>query len=203
MTKLITLLFIFLPQLVLAESSPQPPPSEMAALERGEVIVKSVSQKGEGSRFNAWAIFHTPIEKIKDVLVDFNSYPKFMPDITHIELISHSPDVVNYTLGLPLGIEKRYRLSHSIDIEKKEVRLRWKQVPWKEVLLKDSIRHTEGMWHLSELEKNKTLVFYDVYTDPGGVPFGLGWIVDYLSKESVPNVLLNTKAYVTDSSFRK
>ena len=33
----------------------------------------------------------------------------------------------------------------------------------------------------------------NVYTDPGPIPFGLGWIVDIVSKDSVSDILLRTK----------
>jgi hypothetical protein len=39
-------------------------------------------------------------------------------------------------------------------------------------------------------------VQYQVYTDLGHIPFGLGWIIDFLTEYSLPEVLLNTKEYV-------
>jgi len=181
----------------------KPSSSEMARLERGGIILKSIPQKGDGSRFQAWAIFDASIKDVGEVLSDFKSYPKFMPDITQTEVLSEKPTIVNYTLGLPMGMEKRYRLSHTVELGKAELKLHWKQVTWNEVALGDSIKDTKGSWHLFEHKINKTLVFYDIYTDPGDVPFGFGWVVDYLSKESVPNVLKNTKAYLNNRSFRK
>ena len=35
----------------------------------------------------------------------------------------------------------------------------------------------------------KTAVRYIVYTDAGPIPFGLGWIVDSLSKDSIPQTM--------------
>ncbi|MCI5125930.1 MAG: hypothetical protein D3925_16025, partial [Candidatus Electrothrix sp. AR5] len=43
------------------------------------------------------------------------------------------------------------------------------------------------------LDAKHSLVLYHVYTDPGKIPFGLGWIVDFLGKDSVPEVLVQTK----------
>lgn len=194
-------LFVFYPFSVMANNKPGA--LELRKLERGEIIINSIPQQGDGTRFQAWAIFNASVKETHDVLIDFKNYPKFMPDITQTEILSKEPTIVNYTLGLPLGIKKRYRLTHTVESQDEEVKLRWKQIPWKEVALEDSIRDTEGLWHLSALGENKTLVLYDITTDPGAVPFGFGWIVDYLSKESVPNVLKNTKAYINDRSFRK
>ncbi len=186
-----------------AVANSKPSSLEIEKLERGEIIIKSIPQQGDGTRFQAWAIFHASVNDTRDVLIDFKSYPQFMPDITNTEILSKEPTIVNYTLGLPMGMKKRYRLSHTVESHDEEVKLRWKQIPWKEVAPEDSIRDTKGLWHLSALAENKTLVLYDITTDPGDVPFGFGWIVDYLSKESVPNVLKNTKAYISDKSFRK
>lgn len=37
--------------------------------------------------------------------------------------------------------------------------------------------------------RGKTVVQYYVYTDPGSVPLGAGWIVDSMSKDSLPKTL--------------
>ena len=55
----------------------------------------------------------------------------------------------------------------------------------------DTIADTHGHWRLAPWAKDrsKTEVRYEVYTDPGPVPTGFGWIVDALSKDSLPKTL--------------
>jgi hypothetical protein len=59
--------------------------------------------------------------------------------------------------------------------------------------MEETIRDTSGYWRIEAQSENKSLTLYHLYTDPGPIPFGLGWIVDVLSKNSVPQVLLQTK----------
>jgi hypothetical protein len=42
-------------------------------------------------------------------------------------------------------------------------------------------------------QKDHLLVLYHVYTDPGPIPLGLGWIVQILSEKSVPKTLSQTR----------
>ncbi|MBI3230558.1 MAG: hypothetical protein HYZ45_10375, partial [Burkholderiales bacterium] len=42
-------------------------------------------------------------------------------------------------------------------------------------------------------DDSKTVVRYYVSTDPGPVPLGLGWIVDSMSKDSIPKMLAAVK----------
>jgi ABC-type sugar transport system substrate-binding protein len=44
--------------------------------------------------------------------------------------------------------------------------------------------------------RGKTGVRYLVYTDPGPVPMGFGWIVDSMSKDSIPKMLEALRARV-------
>jgi len=62
----------------------------------------------------------------------------------------------------------------------------------------NSIVDTWGQWVLSPLKNDpKTiLVQYQVYTDPGYIPYGLGWIVEMVTKNNLPEILINTKKHV-------
>jgi hypothetical protein len=64
-------------------------------------------------------------------------------------------------------------------------------VPRPELTQEETIADTSGYWDLAPLasNKNKTVVKYFVYSDPGPVPMGLGWIVDSLGKDSLPKTL--------------
>jgi len=43
---------------------------------------------------------------------------------------------------------------------------------------------------------NQVLAYYRVYTDPGKIPFGTGWIVDILTQKSIPNIISRTRSRV-------
>ena len=200
--KIIIVWYLFAFCASVAIANTEPTEQQIAKLESGEIILTSVPQQ-TGTRFQAWVMFPASIDEVRNVLEDFENYPKFMPEVELTEILSNNPDIVNYTLGLPLGIKKRYRLLHEVKTENDKMILSWQQISWPGVMLEDSIKDTKGFWRLSSHSANQTLVYYDIYTDPGNIPFGFGWIVDYLSKESVPDVLRNTKAYLIDREFRK
>ena len=70
----------------------------------------------------------------------------------------------------------------------------WKTVPWE----KNSIKETWGQWYLEPYGEsgNKTLVRYQVYTDPGYIPFGFEWIIDIMTRSSLPETVENLKKWV-------
>jgi len=45
---------------------------------------------------------------------------------------------------------------------------------------------------------NSTLALYHVFTDPGEVPFGMEWIVDFLSGKSLPKAIEETRKRVAE-----
>ncbi|MDX8381971.1 MAG: hypothetical protein R8M14_07660 [Ghiorsea sp.] len=69
----------------------------------------------------------------------------------------------------------------------------WHKVDWPGLDSEETIKDTSGYWSFQAKGKNQTLLHYYTKTDPGHVPFGLGWIVAYLTKETVVDLLTNTK----------
>ncbi len=119
-----------------------------------------------------------------------------MPNVSRIEIVEQRENetVLNYTLTLPLGIIKKYRLKISESAPEHQFSiLEWQMQEWPELKREETITDTTGYWRIEEKNENNSLVLYHVYSDPGPIPFGLGWIVDALSKNSVPEVLLQTK----------
>jgi hypothetical protein len=123
-------------------------------------------------------------------------YPEFMPNVSRIDIVEQRGNdaVLNYTLALPMGNTKKYRLSLSERAAGNQFSiLEWHMMKWPELKAEETIADTTGYWRIEEKSEKQSLVLYHVYTDPGHIPFGLGWIVDVLTKKSVPDVLLQTK----------
>jgi uncharacterized membrane protein len=142
-------------------------------------------------------MFNTPKDKVVEVISDFADYPKFMPNVERIDILEQkdSQSIINYYLDLPLGKKKRYRLSLLREDQGEVTVIQWKMLDWPEVPSDERIGNTTGYWVLSPIHNSQTLVRYHVYTDPGDVPFGLGWIVDFMSGRAIPDVLKNTREY--------
>jgi hypothetical protein len=130
------------------------------------------------------------------VLTDYEKYPDFMPNVSQVELVEKKGNtaILNYTLTLPLGKIKKYRLKLiASEPNFQSALIKWQLLPWPELKPPETIKDTTGYWCIEKKVQNRSLVLYHVYTDPGPIPFGLGWIVDVLSKNSVPEALLATK----------
>ncbi len=170
---------------------------EKKLVDSGEIIVREVKAHAKNGRtFEAVGLINTPRTDLVKVLTDYEKYPEFMPNITHIKIIEQNgkESVLNYTLTLPMGKVKKYRLRLFVtEPEDKTSLIQWKLKEWPGLKKEETIKDTTGYWCIKEKTKNSSLVLYHVYTDPGPVPFGLGWIVDVLSKNSVPKAFLHTK----------
>ena len=162
-----------------------------------KVLVREQPTNGKpGKIFEAVAIMEANREVILDIVLDYARYPDFMPNVSRVEILQQdeSTAVLNYTLSLPLGKFKKYRVRMKASEPDDQTSLiEWQLEQWPGLQKKDTIRDTTGFWRIEELDAKRSLVLYHVYTDPGKVPFGLGWIVDLLGKDSVPKVLLQTK----------
>ncbi|WP_339137701.1 MAG: SRPBCC family protein [Candidatus Electrothrix sp. GW3-4] len=170
---------------------------EQQAVENKEVIIREQPTQGKpGKAFAAVAIIEARREVIRDIVTDYQSYPEFMPNVSRIDILEQdkSTAVLNYLLSLPLGKSKKYRIRlESSEPDEQTSLIQWQLQPWPELKPAETIRDTSGFWRIETLENGRSLVFYHVYTDPGKIPFGLGWIVDFLSKDSVPEVLAKTR----------
>jgi hypothetical protein len=170
---------------------------EKTLVENGEIILREISTIGkEGHTFEAIGVINAPKKTIMRVLTDYEKYPEFMPNVSRIDIVEQRTNeaVLNYTLSLPLGKIKKYRLGISATDEDKNVsKLQWQLQKWPGLEISETIKDTTGYWLIREETPKRCLVLYHVYTDPGPVPFGLGWIVDALSKNSVPEAFLQTR----------
>jgi hypothetical protein len=170
------------------------PGIDTATLSESRVAMLDASQPGAaGKSFLAATIIDAPLPALCAIIQDFSGYPGFMPSVakTVVTRGADAAPLVDMTLKLPMGKVKRYRLKMEAKSNAQLCQLSWKMVPSAGVKPDESIADTTGYWQLTPapLDKRKTVVRYFVYTDPGPVPIGMGWIVDSLSKDSLPKTL--------------
>lgn len=163
-------------------------------LTESDITIVDVSLAAEaGKRYLAGTVIDSPMATLCAILQDYPAYPRFMPNTDKVEIVKvdGKQTVLDMTLKLPLGKVKRYRLSMSSAVDNNACRLSWVMVARADLAASETIADTVGSWKLTPLPGNaqKTLVQYFVYSDPGPVPLGLGWIVDALGKESLPKTL--------------
>ena len=166
-----------------------------ADLQRGNVILEQIeSTKGAGEHYHAYILINQKVESVFQAISHLENYPKFMPHVSNVETV-HYKQLTNfrYFIELPMGITYQYQISSAEYESPQSSWLTWKLEDWED----NNIVDTWGQWVLSPYkDTDLTLVKYQVYTDLGYIPFGLGWVVDFLTEYSLPDVLLNTKEYV-------
>ncbi|CUI07416.1 hypothetical protein [Massilia antarctica] len=166
---------------------------DTSKLSATEVALADVSKAGQpGKAFMAATIIDAPLPKLCAIIQDYAAYPSFMPNVDKVALQRGiEATQVDMTLKLPLGKVKKYRLRMEPKVSAVQCQLAWTMLPWEGVKAEEAIADTSGYWLLVPHggDKNKTVVKYMVYTDPGPVPMGLGWIVDSMSRGSMPKTL--------------
>ncbi len=158
--------------------------------ESGVTLIETSKEGSPGKSFAAGTIINAPLDTLCAAVQDYASYPSFMPNTesTTVAMTNASQAVIDVTLKLPMGKIKKYRLRMEPTVTPDSCKLAWRQLPWRGLKAEETIADTYGYW-LFTPAGGKTAVRYVVYTDPGPIPFGLGWIVDSLSKDSIPQTL--------------
>jgi ribosome-associated toxin RatA of RatAB toxin-antitoxin module len=185
---------------LLALSSTQA--AQLDASKFSETQVQLIDQSkadSNGKTFAAGTILNAPVAKVCATIQAYEDYPSFMPNTAKAKVTRQADEsaLVDFTLNLPLGKVKKYRLKMTPKVSPATCNLSWKLQPWEGLKQEETIADTSGYWELTPLADNpaKTVVKYQVFTDPGPVPMGLGWIVDSMSKDSIPKMMdaLRTK----------
>ncbi len=183
--------------------------AEKAKFMRGEIVIKEVANPSgctNGKTYDALGLIRGTVEQVFGVLADYEKYPQFMPNVeaTRIESSEGNTSEVEYKLGLPMGQVKRYKLSLTAAREDAEAHINWHKVSWPELKDSETIVETTGSWLLKPFPEKPgyVLALYHVYTDPGHIPTGLGWIVNILTKGSMPDILKNTNKRVESIYYK-
>jgi tetratricopeptide (TPR) repeat protein len=177
------------------------------AIERGKVLVRKVAGAGENTEeFEAMGLIAGTLEEVSGVLADYERYPEFVPNVKEMIVKRSIDDVVtvDWQLSLPMGYVKKYRLRCWAKRKGNCIHRSWKKLPWPGLKADETIVDTYGQWILEPFpgQTPQVLAYYRVYTDPGRVPLGTGWIVDILSQKNVPDIIRRTRKRVQDLYYR-
>ena len=175
--------------------------SEKDLLAQGEIIVRDLStDQKAGKTVEAIGLIKAGIDDVYQVLLNFEDYNEFMPNVAEVAIFKKDSNnaILNYTNELPLNKVKKYRLDMSYQKKKNEAMFKWEMIEWPGLRKSETINNTTGYWLLKNYpdKHNHIIALYHVYSDPGPVPLGLGWIVDILTYNSVPEIVINTRARV-------
>ena len=172
--------------------------SQEDSISRDKIVVRELDAADRpGKIYESTGLIKASVNEVYSVLTDFKSYNEFMPnnEETKILRINSQSALLNITLALPLKKVKKYRLQMDFERKKGVAFLKWKNVDWPGLSQSQTIRETHGFWLIQNFPKKKShvLAVYHVYIDPGPIPWGLGWIVNLLSRYSIPDIIIKTR----------
>jgi len=169
----------------------------LQSIQAGKVFMDATpTGKEHVERIHAALLVDAPASLLFNIITDYDHLHEFMPHLERTEVLESSETgaVVNYFLSLPFGVAKRYRLRLFYETQEAYLKMSWQLAEWDGLEPDQTINATEGYWLLKPMKKqDKTMVYYYTKTDPGEVPFGLGWIVDYLSDTTIVQLLKKTR----------
>lgn len=195
-----------------ASESARPSPGQEAVLsaeERalvltGKVILRTCPADGrKGRAYEAIGLIPGSLAEAESVLVDFGSYPDYMPNVFDLKVCERAGPVtiVETTLRLPLGVKKQYRLRYTVSRDDGGFLLSWEMLPWPELRPSRTIADTSGFWRVREFAEGGLLAVYHVYTDPGHVPLGMTGIARGVAKHKIPDGIVKLRERIR-SVFR-
>ena len=127
-------------------------------------------------------VIHAPILKIHDVVLDFESYPKFFPEVRSVEVLSQSKKHAEVRFGIHLIKVINCILKFDIALRK----ISWSLVKG------DFMKHNSGRWEFEAKDGKGTQVTYSIEVKPSA------WIPSLLIEKHmtslVPLMLKHLKA---------
>ena len=163
-------------------------------LGRGEVVVELQEVAGSAvKRGVAIALIDEPAEGLFGVVTDNARFGEFMPHVAE-STVEAQPDgsIVNFQLlALPLVSDRHYRVRVVNTADEKDGwkvrRSKWSYVPGS-----GNIVESRGSWTLVELGERRTLLLYEVFTDPGGwIP---AWLYNQATRKALPDLIASVAA---------
>ena len=171
-------------------------PSQVAMLaQQGSLLVIKYKDDGTLKEVVAGAVVDAPVDKVWELLTDFESYPKFMPQTTGMKTIKKISDTqvqTEQTIKVEIWVLKvaiTYQHLQTLD-PKKSIRFHY---------LSGDLPGTYGRYDLVELPgKNQTLLFYSLYSNLVALPWPIGPIMksqpDFLTSVNVSTTSMVVKA---------
>jgi len=172
-----------------AHSSAGPPPDfsaeERVRMEKGEPVLREEQfTDAEGNRVGrgvSYGIINAGPEKIWNVILDFDNYTEFYPNVHTAKLTKKKNNhfFVYFVLNVLSVVKVRYNVDHTL--HPAENRLTWRMDRTK----KNDFRETTGFWQIWPLPGEKSLVCYSVYVETGrGIPKFVQKLVDKIGLTS-------------------
>ena len=151
-----------------------------------------VSSRDAGSRVREGCgvgVIEAPLARVREVVDAAAAFDEFMPRVveSEVEPVAAGVYLNRQVLDMPFPVEdRRYTVRVETEIIETAGGQGW-QARWNYVEGSGNVRESTGSWTLLPLDRGRTVVVYQVLTDPGGtLP---AWIVDFAVPRTLRGVL--------------
>jgi ribosome-associated toxin RatA of RatAB toxin-antitoxin module len=164
---------------------------DMAALERGEVLVKRESVAGTNApRFQVHAIIDSPPAKVWEVVSNCDKLHQRLPGLRASRLVEREGNVhvCELTAALPFPMSDLTSVTRAEHTAGPKV---WER-KWK--LLRGDYTRNEGFWRIEPYQgnPNRSLVVYQLHaTTERSMP---GWVATRIETKTMPEVIARVRA---------
>lgn len=163
---------------------------EVARLNAGNVVVKADTSTAEGGNraagIAAYCVINKPLDAVWAVMLDYQKFDEFMPQLTKVEILERTRDTVKATETVSVALRT---VTYTLDVKFDHARRR---VSWAlDKSRKNDIADTSGAWEFVPYGRGATLVRYTTSVDSGMlVP---RFLEELLVKNGVPDVLVSLR----------
>lgn len=160
-------------------------------MRNGEVIIEdSVNQSSKNGSVKMTFMIHSSPEKIWNLLVEYDKWPSFMPDLDKVVIRENKPDhaIVYVKAKAPLGIDVSYVLKRIYN--KKNYLITW-------TMIEGKAKDVQGSWQIFPTNDGYCKVVYNNYVDLGFMVSPK--IVSMLTKNKLPNLANGLRNYLKNN----
>lgn len=171
-------------------------PAESQEILQGQIVVRRIPNPGrKGRTYEAVGVIQGTLEEVYAILTDYRAYRELHDTLTIISVRDESDTaaVVEYSLDLPLGMKKIFRMRYAAQKGAHDFFVSWQKLPWPELKPRHAVTDTSGFWRVRELESGGLLAAARIYADPGPVPLGLKGLALSLTKKRLPAMIRSVR----------
>lgn len=176
---------------------------QLDALEKGKVLVElSAVPQSSVKKATAVALIEAPPAEVFAVLTEYADFPSFMPYCRKVEVRKKEGEQswVHFSLDFPWPIGDRHYVLVLKDCEELKDGATVFISSWTYEPGSGNINDSYGSWEVRAYDSGRSLVYYTVFTDPGGsLP---NWASNAATEVAVPKVIAGLRERVGEKGRR-
>ena len=164
-------------------------PSDAHALDSGQVLARIEPGPEAVHHVSAEGVVDAPPAKVWSVVTDFADYYQIYSGIKRSEVRARNGDTLigYFLLAFPWPLPERWTLNDTV-LDPDRMRFKWQRVG-------GTVRRYDGSLELLPWHQDETLMVFRAAMDPG-LAFVPGWLVDYVSLNTLPAIVQGVRDFV-------